>query len=98
MATITIGGRVLEVRPLNLKTLRVVLPRLDELRSGSLDVAAQVDAILDMAMPALARCNEGVTREWLEEEISVDQIPEILRVLGTASGLTQVAPGEAPSP
>lgn len=97
MASITIGGRVLEVRPLNLKTLRIVLPRLDALNVG-LTGDAQIDALLDLALPALARGNEGVTREWLEEELAVAQVPELLRVISEASGLAKAAPGEAPSP
>jgi len=97
VASISIGGRVLEVRPLNLKTLRLVLPKLDALRAGvSGDV--QIDALLDLAVPALSRGNDGVTREWLEEELTIAQVPELLRVVAQASGLQQVAPGEAPSP
>lgn len=97
MPSIVIGGRTLDVRPLNLKTLRLVLPKLDVLRGG---VAgdAQIDAVLDLAQPALARGNEGVTREWLEEELDITQLPELLRVVTEASGLGQAAPGEAPSP
>jgi len=95
--SITIGGRALEVRPLNLKTLRLVLPKIDALRGG-VGGDVQIDALLDVAHPALARGNEGVTREWLEEELTIAQIPEVLRVVAEASGLQQVAPGEAPSP
>lgn len=98
MASIKIAGRELAVSPLNLKTLKIVLPRLNKLQAGEMEIGDQVDAILDMATPALSRGNEGITREWLEEEITVDRIPEILRVLGEASGLKQVAPGEVPSP
>jgi len=98
VASISIGGRVIEVRPLNLKTLRLVLPKLDALRAGGIGSDVQIDALLDLALPALARGNDGVTREWLEEELTVAQIPELLRIVAQASGLQQVAPGEVPSP
>lgn len=98
MASLLIGGRTIEVRPLNIKTLRIVLPKLDALRAGGISGDVQLDALLDLALPALSRGNEGVTREWLEEELTVAQIPELLRVVAAASGLQQAAPGEAPSP
>lgn len=99
MASIKIGGRDLAVLPLNLRTLKVTLPLLNTLRAGGIeDIGAQVDAILDMALPALSRSNVGITRDWLEEQITVDRIPEILRVIAEASGLKASAPGEAQSP
>lgn len=98
MPSIVIGGRTLEVRPLNIKTLRLVLPRLDAIRAGGLSGEVQIDALLDLALPALVRGNAGVTREWLEEELEVGQVPDLLRVVAEASGLQQVAPGEAHSP
>ena len=98
MPSITIGGRLLQVRPLNIKTLRIVLPNIEAIRVAGLSNGVKLDALIDLALPALSRGNEGVTREWLEEALEVAQVPELIAVVAAASGLQQVAPGEARSP
>lgn len=100
MGTVTVGGRMLEIRPFNLKALRRLLPKVEglgALDNGGLLTDAQVDDIVEILHSSLDK-NDGVTRDWIEENVDVTMLPGLFDAVLKASGFKRAAPGEAGSP
>ena len=95
MATITLGGRVLEVRPATLGMLKHEMPRWHAKLTGAKTPEDFAEAVLDEAHWHLG-ANEGVTREWLLEHIPRKVAPWLLRLREAAD--REAAPGEASGP
>jgi len=98
METITLGSKVLSFAPLNLKTLRFILPRLEAIGTEGLSKEARVGELVEVLHATVSRTDPTVTKEWLEENVLVSDVPSIMDSIMKASGLKRVAPGEAPSP
>ena len=95
MATITLGGRVLEVRPATLGMLKHEVPAWAAKLSAAKTPEEFIEAILDEAMWHLG-ANEGVTRDWLLEHIPRKVAPWLTRLREAADRETE--PGEASGP
>lgn len=102
MPRVNVGGRELEVRPATLgfvkRTWRPLRDRLiaeqgrvEGLAQISEEDGDQVAGLLVDAVLAFVGHNEGVTREWVEDQMPLDQGPirALLRMLTDASGLTR---------
>lgn len=105
MATITIGGRELDVRPATLGFVRrALLPwkKSAPVFEEPADLAAAADleaAIIDWQVAGALLYighNDGITADWLLEHVR--DAGELLRELARASGQTEPAPGEAARP
>ena len=94
MATVTIGGRVLDVKPCTVGMWKRKL-RPYQKDVGTLDDDAAVDRTVDLLL-AFVGHNEGVTAEWLDEQLPMPPHPVLAEVL-RASGLQGAKPGEAAS-
>jgi hypothetical protein len=96
--TVVIGGRELAVRrqdePGGLGLLKRVTLASKKLRDGGVD--DYPDNAADLIGCYVAH-NEGVTRDWLLEQLPADCTAILVRC-GEASGAKRAAPGEAASP
>lgn len=98
--SIVIGERTLAVRPFNLKTLRVVLPKLETLGhlGNRMPTVQEIDFIIDIFVGALSNNTPEVTREFLEENVDVTMLDSMFSTVLAASGIGRVKEGEAASP
>lgn len=104
MATVQVGGRDIEVLPLNLKSLKQVLPMVRSMRvpAEGDSVEGGIDQMLSLVEVLLKRGNPDITRDWLEENLSVAELMPLLQKVMAASGFIQtgeaVSTGEVTSP
>lgn len=102
MSNVTIGGKHFEVKPLNLKSLKVLaekgyLQKLSNVGSNSLD-ASQVDAVVQTVAITLQRNYPDITAEWIEEHVEVQDMGEILGTIMTVSGFLGTGEKKAVNP
>jgi hypothetical protein len=90
--TVELGGRVLEVRPANLRTVKRWLKAQAETRVGTLEYMEEVSAFV---FGALARGNPDLSQEWLEEQL--DEL-NIATVIGKVYEAGRIAVGEQSRP
>lgn len=96
MATIEIGGRKLEVAKPTLGFMKKRrLPWLKSFDPATTDEAGAIDHTVEGLFLYLGH-NEGVTREWLEENATAETLPEVMRL--SHPGAAPAAPGEAARP
>ena len=85
-----IGNKHFEVLPLNLKSLKRLaekgyLQKLTTVGSNALD-AEQLEAVVQTVTIALQRNYPDVTSEFIEENVEVHDIGNVLNTILTASG------------
>lgn len=98
---VSIGGRSLVVRPLSLGALELVQRKYEEMDKrggGPTGSPENIQATAEVLAAALSRGNEGVTVEWLKQEIELPQIAPTLQAISEVSGLVRAPSGEAASP
>jgi hypothetical protein len=99
--TVSIGGRELVVRPLTVRGFEVVSGLFKEMEArggGPFASSENVEATITVLTTALSRGNEGITAEWLRDELEIPAVGDLLLSIARASGLSAVAPGEGKSP
>lgn len=102
---VEIGDRRLPVLPLNLNIVRYLTEndkaRLKSLSSVvGLPTEEQLDMFLHVIHTSLSRVTKDLTREFIEENVALEEIPGIFMAILTASGFTQKEQdqGEATGP
>lgn len=89
--TITLGGRPFVLPPFNFRLLKKYMPVINGFTTNDMDVE-RVDAIVEMVHAALLRNYPGFSREFVEENMDLRNMPVIFAALMNQSGLTE---GEA---
>src|SRR3954471_23375567 len=85
MATVTIGDRVLDVKPATLGFLRnKVAPVRKKIADVQGDDAAFCDAAADWILAYVGH-NDGITREWILDNVSANPF-DVIRACTIASG------------
>ncbi len=86
---VAIGGDNFIVPPLNLKSLRLMQDRLANFKGGF--DPASTEIVVDAAYAALLRNYPEISKDWLEENIDVANMQEIMESVMDASGLKRKA-------
>lgn len=100
MRTVTIGGRALNVRAQTLGMLKKeILPRSEYIKRAEMarDRAKIVDLLVEELLMYL-RENEGVTADWLLDNVPADAGAVMTAVRAAADAGAKDSPGEAPRP
>lgn len=101
-AQVTIGGEVIDIPPLNFKTLKRVYPIIkkmeaEEISEGPRDDLASMDLVIEFLSEVLAGSKKPMTTEQLEEALLVSEMlglqPSVNSILA-ANKLT-APPGES---
>lgn len=98
MATVKIGGRVLEVRQMTLGMVkREIMPRTQKMKSAT-TAGDMVDLIIEELVMFLGH-NEGVTVDWLLDNVSSAKAQSLMAaVRAAADEEAEPSQGEAPRP
>jgi hypothetical protein len=89
---IKLGGEQFTVPPMNLKTVRRLLPAFDQLKSGSLDGAA-LDAAIGVVHGALSRNYPDLTADEVAEMVDLSNLEGVLSAVLEVSGLAPKTTG-----
>lgn len=89
--TVNIGGKHFEVKPLNLRSLKVLaekgyLAKLSTVGSNNSLDAEQIDSVIQTIAIALQRNYPDVNATWIEENVEVQDIGDILNTILSVSG------------
>lgn len=96
MASVTIGGRELSVKPATLGFVRhKLIPARKRMADAGSDEAT-CDALAELLLVYVGH-NEGVTLEWIFDNVPMGA-GDLLRECAEASGQKLAAPGEAVRP
>lgn len=103
---LNLGGRDFIVPPLNIKALRILGPRFNQLQkiADSGDLAEMfngdnLDTLVDVVHAAIVRNYPDVTREEMEDLIDLANLQPLFMSICGQSGLQQKGPrGEAKGP
>jgi hypothetical protein len=99
--TLSIGGRELVVRPLTVGAFEAVAEFQRQAEKTGPDAQSSPEtmkATVAVIAAALSRGNEGVTVEWLNAELELGAVRQVLAAIMSVSGLVAAPTGEAPSP
>lgn len=94
--TVRIGEKDLRVLPLNLKALKALAKdgHLEKLSSvGEIPNADQMDSVVAFITSALSRATPDITPEWVEENVTIDRLTEVLTVVMEEAGFKAKASG-----
>ncbi len=86
---VKIGGEEFVVPPLNLKSLRNMQDRLANFKGGF--DPASTEIVIDAAHAALLRNYPEITKEWLEENLDVANMQDVMESVMDSSGLKRKA-------
>lgn len=88
-ATIKLGRTEYVAAPLTLKGLRSLLPRMAKLnvKNTGLPSDEDLDVIVDVIHASLARNYQDISKEAIEDELTINNIHEVLSGVLKASGL-----------
>ncbi len=99
------GGKVFELTPLPFGVLKKIQPLL----AGALDIAAQAraggglpapelfDNVVEVVRLALTRADPTVTREWVEDNLTLSNTEAVISSIFRVSGVRTQPSGEAPT-
>jgi hypothetical protein len=90
--TLTLGGRDLVLLPMNFKTLKKILPIVNQLKS--LDMIDSIDKICQVVFLALQTGNKDITEDFIEESLNIGNSMEVLNKIMDASGIVRKTVGE----
>jgi hypothetical protein len=98
---VQVGGRELVVRPLTVGGFEVVSKLFREMETrggGPFASPENVEATITVLATALSRGNDGISAEWLRDELEIPAVGDLLLSIARVSGLSAAAPGEGKSP
>lgn len=90
--SIVLGGEQFTVPPMNLKTVRRLLPAFDQIKSGSLNAAA-LDAAVGVIHGALSRNYPDLTADEVADMVDLSNLEGVLSAVLEVSGLTPKTTG-----
>lgn len=93
-AKIKMGGVEYIVPALNLKRLRALSPKIDNLQAGRGTPDEQMDATVEIIHAALSRNYPSLSIETVEDGVDLSNVQSILMAVLGASGLTSGEKGE----
>ena len=87
---VTLGGRGYELRPLNVKALKSVGNRLHLL--DDIGTAEGLDVLVDVLFYGIQRNDPTITRDYVETELEMADIPKAVEAIREANGFVTKEP------